>query len=52
MKACLSQVLTILFTADNCELLTLLRDFRDNTLKTNPKYIPILLQYDKTGKGR
>lgn len=42
-------VCNILGYEDNCELLTLLRDFRDNTLKTNPEYIPILLQYDKIG---
>lgn len=42
-------VCNILGYEDDCELLTLLRDFRDNTLKANPEYIPILLQYDQIG---
>lgn len=42
-------VCNILKYDDNCELLTILRNFRDNTLKTNPQYIPLLLQYDQVG---
>lgn len=39
----------ILGYADNCELLTLLRNFRENVLKKNVQYIPILLEYDQVG---
>ena len=42
-------VCNILAYDDNCELLTILRDFRDNYLKTNHNYIPLLLEYDKIG---
>ena len=42
-------VCNILGYEDNCELLTLFRNFRDNTLKINPKYISILLEYDQIG---
>lgn len=39
----------ILGYEDNCELLTILRNFRDNTLKKDPKYLALLLEYDKIG---
>lgn len=42
-------VVNILGYDDNCELLTILRNFRDNTLKTNPDYLPILFEYDRIG---
>ena len=34
---------------DNCELLTVLRNFRDTTLKSNPIYFPLLIEYDIIG---
>jgi len=34
---------------DNCEILTTLRHFRDNYLKLNSKFLPILLEYDQIG---
>ncbi len=34
---------------DNCELLTVLRNFRENYLKKDSKYLPLLLQYDQIG---
>ena len=34
---------------DNCEMLTILRQFRENVLKCNINYIPLLQQYDITG---
>jgi len=37
----------ILGFSDNCELLNLLRSFRENILKKNKQYIPILLEYDQ-----
>ena len=42
-------VCDILGYNDNCELLTLLRNFRDNTLKNNPTYLPLLIEYDIIG---
>lgn len=42
-------VVNILGYADDCELLTTLRSFRDNTLKLNPDYLPILFEYDRIG---
>lgn len=42
-------VVNILGYSDNCELLTTLRNFRDNTLKINPEYIPMLIEYDRIG---
>lgn len=42
-------VVNILGYADDCELLTTLRNFRDNTLKLNPDYLPILFEYDRIG---
>jgi len=42
-------VCDILGYPDNCELLTLLRNFRDNTLKYDPNYLSILLEYDIIG---
>ena len=35
--------------ADDCELLTILRNFRDHYLKTHLQYLNILLQYDLIG---
>lgn len=37
----------ILGYADNCELLNLLREFRENILKQNLQFLPILLEYDQ-----
>lgn len=37
----------ILGYADNCELLTLLRNFREDVLKKNIQFLPILLEYDQ-----
>ena len=34
---------------DNNYYLNTLRNFRDNVMKTNPKYIPLLLTYDFVG---
>lgn len=42
-------VVNILGYADDCELLTTLRSFRDNILKLNPDYLPILIEYDRVG---
>lgn len=40
-------VCEILGYKDNCEILNVMREFRDNFLKIN--YIPILLEYDQVG---
>ena len=42
-------ICNILGYEDDCELLTVLRNFRDTILKANPEYLPILLEYDKVG---
>lgn len=42
-------VVEILGYDDNCELLYILRNFRDNMLKTNINYLPILFHYDVIG---
>jgi len=42
-------VCDILGYEDNCELLQLLRKFRDTTLKTNAEYLPLLFEYDTIG---
>lgn len=42
-------VCDILGYEDNCELLCILRNFRDNYLKINPNYIPLLIEYDNIG---
>lgn len=42
-------VCNILGYDDNCELLVLFRNFRDTVLKTNPMYLPILVEYDIIG---
>lgn len=42
-------VCDILGYEDNCELLTVLRNFRDTTLKSNPIYFPLLIEYDIIG---
>lgn len=42
-------VCNILGYEDDCELLALLRNFRDNTLKTDPQYLHLLIEYDKIG---
>lgn len=39
----------ILGYEDNCELLCILRNFRDTTLKADPKYLELLLEYDSIG---
>ena len=39
----------ILKYPDNNYYLNTLRSFRDNVMKTNPKYIPMLLTYDTVG---
>ena len=42
-------VCDILGYEDNCELLEVLRNFRDNYLKLHVEYLPILFEYDKIG---
>ena len=42
-------VCDVLGYPDDCELLTVLRNFRDNILKTDQKYLPLLLEYDAIG---
>ena len=42
-------IVNILGYPDDCELLTVLRNFRDNTLKTNINYLPLLFEYDRIG---
>ncbi len=43
-------VCNILGYDDNCEILQILRDFRDNYLKRNPdKYLNLLMEYDQIG---
>ena len=37
----------ILGFADNCEMLNMLRNFRENILKKNENFIPILIEYDQ-----
>ena len=37
----------ILGYADDCELLNILRTFRETVLKSNKQYLPILLEYDQ-----
>ncbi len=42
-------VCNILGYCDNCELLTSLRNFRENFLRINPKYHDLLIEYDLIG---
>lgn len=42
-------IVEILGYEDNCEVLNVLRNFRDTTLKTNIDYLPLLFEYDKVG---
>lgn len=42
-------VCNILGYDDNCELLQTLRQFRENILRPNPDYLPLLIQYDQIG---
>lgn len=42
-------VCDVLGYPDNCELLCVLRNFRDKILKKDPKYVPLLLEYDSIG---
>lgn len=42
-------IVEILGYEDNCEVLNVLRNFRDTTLKTNVDYLPLLFEYDKVG---
>ncbi len=42
-------VCEILGYEDNCDLLTVFRSFRDNVLKNNESYIPLLQEYDQVG---
>ena len=42
-------VCNVLGYSDDCELLTTLRNFRDNFLKLNINYLPLLLEYDIVG---
>lgn len=42
-------VCNILGYADDCELLNILRDFRENYLKQNSEYLPLLIEYDQIG---
>ena len=44
-----TMVCDVLGYGDNCELLTTLRNFRDNYLKFKPEYLPLLLEYDQVG---
>lgn len=39
----------VLGLEDNCGVLNTLRDFRDNTMQKNVKYLPLLLEYDVVG---
>lgn len=39
----------ILGYPDDCEVLQVLRGFRENVLKMNPTYLPILYEYDQVG---
>ncbi len=39
----------ILGYSDDCEILTVMRAFRDEYLKLHAEYIPILLEYDQIG---
>lgn len=42
-------VCEILGYEDNCELLCILRNFRDNVLKADPQYLQLLVEYDQIG---
>lgn len=42
-------VVDILGYEDNCEVLQVLRNFRENYLKTNIEYLPLLFEYDIVG---
>lgn len=42
-------VVNILGYEDNCETLEILRDFRDNYMKKEEKYFPLLEDYDAVG---
>lgn len=42
-------ICNILGYEDNCEVLTILRNFRDNILKQDPKYLTLLIEYDTVG---
>lgn len=42
-------ICNILGYEDNCEVLQLLRDFRDNYLKRNEEFFTMLYEYDKIG---
>ena len=42
-------IVEILGYDDNCELLNVLRNFRDTTLKINPTYLSLLFEYDFVG---
>lgn len=42
-------VCNILGYSDDCELLVVLRDFRENYLKQHEEYIPLLIEYDQIG---
>jgi hypothetical protein len=42
-------VCEILGYADDCELLSVLRDFREKYLKVHPEYLSLLLEYDHVG---
>ena len=42
-------VCNILGYPDDCELLVVLRDFRENYLKQHEEYLPLLVEYDQIG---
>lgn len=42
-------VCNILGYPDDCNLLVTLRDFRENYLKQNSEYLPLLIEYDQIG---
>lgn len=42
-------IVDILGYEDNCEVLNILRNFRDTTLKANIEYLPLLFEYDQVG---
>ena len=42
-------VCNVLGYADDCFILTTLREFRENYLKQNPEYLPLLIEYDQIG---
>ena len=44
-----TMICNVLGYSDDCELLNILRNFRENYLKRTVQYIPLLLEYDQVG---